>query len=195
MAMFKAPLTLTRYKESVLRQKMSFVYALLRWVGIWLTKVQDMDAEAALDALADAKRARRAAYAVEKAIEEIAIASLLHEDKTWHIGDDYTAVLRPAQSSRKWRTEALMNALIDTTCHDVQQKHPSLPSSLLQAIVRDAMWRLHGAGRIEWRVTAIRDAGLDPDRFSAKDPGMPSVHIDLRGEGSYPRIATRPRGI
>lgn len=62
----KPPLRLESFKASYLRLKMGYIQALLRWCQNWFNEVQDIDKDAAFDALAAAKKTRRLASSVEK---------------------------------------------------------------------------------------------------------------------------------
>lgn len=191
----QAPLRLARYKNSPLDRKMGYVHTLLRWALSWLNDVQEMSPEAAFDALAAAKRIRRTASALEKSLEEVALAEMFHAEATYYRGRDYTAVLRPGTDRKEWKHAEVMEALIDSTCVRFKERFPYVPDELLRTLVTESMWEVHKRGRVQWRSTDLRKAGVDPDDFSARTTENPS--IDLRGAGSYytPAAKRRPRGV
>lgn len=191
--MINAPLSLDSYRESVTRAKMTYVAALLRWVSAWLAEVQDMTLDAALDGLAHAKQVRRYAYAVEKVFEEAAIAEMHHAGQVMHVGEGYTAVMRPGGDRKGWKHDQVMTSLIDQTCQRMSERFPYLPPEALRAVVTESMWQVHKTGRIEWRSTDLRRNGVDPDEHSTRTPEAPT--IDLRGEASYINVHRRPRGV
>ena len=187
------PLQLSTYNGTYLRAKMEGVHLLLKWAVRWLADVQDMDMKASLEGLAHAKQIRRTAAALERTFEEAALAEMFHTDQAIHIGDGYTAVMRNGKARKGWRHDQVMAALIDTAVEQMHGKYPYVPEKLLASIVTEAMWRVHKAGRVEWRSTDLRAAGVDPDEFSTSTEDAPT--IDLRGEASYATVKPRPRGV
>lgn len=177
------PAILESYKASVLRTKMAYVHALLKWVAAYLGEVQDMEGGAAFDGLAHAKKIRRTAWGIEKTFEEAAIAEMFHAGTPIHEGDGYTAVMRPGQDRKGWKHPNVMQALIESTYQRMAERFPYVPEGILRAIVTESMWQVHKTGRIEWRSTDLRRAGIDPDAYSTKTPESPT--IDLRGPASY----------
>lgn len=177
--------TLWSYKDSMIRKKLAYTEALLGLVQSWLDNTHDMDGDASFDGLAHAKRIRRIAARIEDTFEEAAIAQMYHDDAAYKIGDGYTAVLRPGQDRRGWDNEAVMASLIDSTVEHMGHRFPFVPSKVLRAIVTEAMWAVHKAGRVEWRSTDLRDHGVDPDEHSRHVTTKAS--IDLRGDASYIR--------
>lgn len=191
--MNRPPLRLTDYKNSVLRTKMAYVAALLRWASTWLAEVQDMTLDSAFEGLAHAKKVRRLASAVEKSFEEAAMAEMYHAGQPYYLGDGFTAVLRPGSDRKGWQHEKVMRALIERHVEKMQDRFPYVAESTLRAIVTESMWEVHKAGRIEWRSTDLRRAGVDPDLYSRRTEETPS--IDMRGEATYVSPKRRPRGV
>lgn len=191
--MNKPPLRLIDYKNSVLRAKMAYVAALLRWASNWLAEVQDLSLEAAFEGLAHAKQVRRLASAVEKSFEEAAMAEMFHAEQPYYLGDGFTAVLRPGSDRKAWQHEKVMTALIEQHVEKMQDRFPYVPESTLRAVVTESMWEVHKAGRVEWRSTDLRRAGVDPDLYSKRTNEAPS--IDMRGQATYVNPKRRPRGV
>ena len=188
------PLSLDRYSGSILRMKMDYVAALLRWAHNWLNGVQDIPAAAAFEGLAHAKKVRRLAATIEDTFEEAAIAEMHHQDAYEYCADGITAVLRPGADRKRWKHDAVMDALVHKTCGRLVDRFPYIPSETLNAIVVEAMWSVHKAGRVEWRSSDLRRAGIDPDRYSHRTSEKPT--IDLRGNASYAATTRRrPRGV
>lgn len=187
------PLSLDRYKGSLVRMKMEYVAALLRWAINWLNGIQDMAPEAAFEGLAHAKKVRRLASLIEDVFEEAAIAEMYHQDLREYDGDGFRAVLRPGRDRKMWRHDAVMTDLVDQTCERMAERFPYVPQKVLTAVVTEAMWQVHKVGRIEWRSTDLRHAGVDPDKHSRRTQERPT--IDLRGPASYATTKKRPRGV
>ena len=185
----RPPLKLENYKASALKAKMQFAQALLQWSQRWIGEVMDFTPESALDALAHAKKVRRTASAVERSLEDAAIAELIHSGADHYSGPDYEAVLHPARERKRWKNDAVMEDLIDSTLERLSRRFPYVPRPVLGAIVRESMWEVHKNGRIEWRSTDLRRAGLDPDNYSQKVSDAAS--IDLHGPGVYPNPRRR----
>jgi hypothetical protein len=72
-------------------------------------------------------------------------------------------------SRKAWNHQAVAKDLIDTHMADRGGEQPD-PYE-----VRD--WIMEAAGVAYWRVTPIRDAGLDPDDYCVKERGVPTVKI------------------
>lgn len=177
------PATLRTFTGSIVRGKMHYALLLLRWTQSWLSEVQGMDLDAALDGLALAKRLRRTASDVENSFAEAAIAEMIDQGQHVHHGEGYTALLHPAHDRRKWNHESLLNELIDIELRRQQHNHPEIPARALRQIVSETIWRTHAVARLEWRSTDLRRRGIHPDDFSDVVPVPAS--LELSGQASY----------
>lgn len=179
----RPPATLSTYRESVLRMKVQYAIALLRWSLDWVGEVQDMTLPAALDGLAHAKRLRRFASNLERQFEDAAIAEMLFRQVEEVEADGYTASLRSGNSRKGWKHDAVMRELIEQSVTRECARFPNMDRKTVRTIVIESMWQVHRAGRIEWRVTDLRKAGIVPEEFSDTVPGRAT--IDLRGPAAY----------
>ena len=168
------------YKGSIGHAKMAYISALLRRIRAWIDQIDDFTIDAAADALADAKRVKAEASALEGALNEALMASMHHEGRAFNIGADYAVIMRPGGTQKNWDHAGVMQALIDTTYARLQERFPSVPEGVLHAIVTESMWQVHKTGSVKWRVGDLREAGVDPDQFSEKVDSSPTV--DLRGD-------------
>lgn len=179
----RPPASFQAYRGSVLRMKTQYAIALVKWCLNWLDEVQEMSLPAALDGLAHAKRLRRFAATLERLFEDAAIAEMTYAQVDNFDADGYTATLRPGTSRRGWRNDEVMQELIEQQVRREAKRFPGVDRRALRAIVTESMWAVHKAGRIEWRSTDLRRAGIDPSEFSDITAGRAS--IDLRGPAAY----------
>lgn len=171
---------LKNYKGSIAHAKMAYVGALLRRIRAWIDNIDDFSIDAAADALADAKRIKAQAGALEAAVSEALMAAMHHEGRAFNVGSDYAVIMRPGTTQKNWDHAGVMQALIDSTSIRLQGRFPSVPEGVLEAIVTESMWQVHKVGSVKWRVGDLRDAGVEPDEFSEKVNAPPA--LDLRGE-------------
>lgn len=181
-----ASFTLTSYASSFVRKRLSQAESALREAHDWLSATDDVDGDSALTGLAHAKRVRRLATRVERAFEEAAIAQMHHDAKAYHVGDGFTAVLRPAHDRRDWKHADVMDDLVDVVIAKMAARYPAVAPSTVKNIVTEAMWDVHRAGRIEWRSTDLREFGLDPDDYSRTVSAPAS--LDMRGTQTHARV-------
>lgn len=176
-------LDLVDYGASIIRRRVQYGVTLIRWAINHLANAQDVTLTAALEGLAHSKRLRRTAAALERAFEDAAIAAMYHQGVTTWAGRGYTAVLHKASERRGWRSEAIINELIDRHTARLAIRFPDVPERTIRRIATEATWSLYSLGRLEWRSTDLRKAGIDPDEFSVRVPVPAS--LDLRGEAAY----------
>lgn len=189
----KPPLTLDAYRRSILYAKLEAAHLIIRRSAAWLAEVQDMTPQAAFDGLAHTKRIRRSIKRIEETFEEAGIAEMHHRSQFRYKGEAYTAELCSGRDRKNWDHAAVMDELIEQTITRLHHKHPSVHETDLRAIVTTAMWQPYTMGRIEWRSTSLRKAGVDPDRYSETTRERPT--IKLTGPASYTHVKKRPRGI
>lgn len=187
---FQPPLKFERFNGSILQGGISRAGALIRWAIKWVDGAHDVDLDAAAEALAAAKQLRRTAAHLEKALEEAMIAEMFHTGEATYRGRDFAAVLRPGTDRSQWKNAEVMEALIESTFARFQKRFPGFPPGILRAVIAESMWEVHKRGRIEWRSTDLREAGIDPDDFSVRSIEKPT--IEMRGAGTYyPGAKTR----
>lgn len=179
----RAPLRLNRYTDTRLRHRVEGAAVFLRWAKGWLDATQDMTLAGALDGLAHTKRVRRTARSLEGTFEEAAIALMLQQGVTHAEGAGYTADLHPGNERREWRSEALMSELVEQAVARAADRFPDLPRRQIRVMLTESMWGVYKAARLEWRSTALREIGVDPDEFTTTYPGAAS--IEVRGDATY----------
>lgn len=177
------PAALQNYRETALRMKVQYATALIRWCLNWLNEVQDMTLAAALDGLAHTKRLRRFATALERVFEDAAIAEMSFQGVDGYVADGYVATLHSGNSRRAWQHGPLMRELIEQTVERECRRFPQVDRKTVRTIVTESMWQVHNNGRVDWRATDLRRAGVDAGEFSEVTPGRAS--IELRGPAAY----------
>lgn len=187
------PFTMTRYASSFVRKRLSQAEAALKEAYAWLDNTDDFDGDSAFEGLAHIKRLRRLANRIEKTLEDGAIAQMHHYNQVYRIGDGYTAVLRPARERRGWDNAAVMADLEERVVEKVSSRNPAVAPSAVKAIVREAMWSVHKAGRIEWRSSDLRAIGLNPDSYSHHVSAPES--LDMRGTRTHAQTRTSRKDL
>lgn len=181
------------YRATLLRIKLEYAHAIIRRCAAWLAEVQDMSPQAAFDGLAHLKRIRRTVKAIENTFEEAGIAEMHHQGTYAYRGEGYRAELCSGTDRKNWEHAGVMEELIDQTVAELHHKHPSVHEADLRSIVTAAIWTPHRMGRIQWRSTSLRQAGVDPDAYSETTRERPTIR--LTGPASYATVKTRPRGV
>lgn len=178
------PHVITEYAATPVARHVTQATDRIKWCLSYLHDVQEMSPQSALDGLAAAKKLRRYANALENTFATAAEAEMLQGGVAAHEGDGYTAVLHTDSNRKDWRTDSLVNEVADRHLAVTKKTYPDIPASAQRRLILGSMAQLAKAGRIEWRSTALRDMGIDPDEFSRKDRGT-RASIEMRGQATY----------
>lgn len=89
---------------------------------------------------------------------------------------------RRGTDRRKWQSEDLLRTLIRDELDDGTGELPS-PAETLDRVLGVVTACMPVTGSLGWRVTALRERGIDPDEWAECTPGRVSVqiHDDLKG--------------
>lgn len=89
---------------------------------------------------------------------------------------------RKGTDRRKWQSEDLLRTLIRDELDDGTGELPS-PAETLDRVLGVVTACMPVTGSLGWRVTALRERGIDPDEWAECTPGRVSVqiHDDLKG--------------
>lgn len=171
------------YGSSPVRGKINTALNQIKWVLAYMHDVQEVKLPAALQMLAAAKQLRRYASALERTVDESAVAEMQMSETKQFAGDGFEAVLHSGGDRKEWQHESLVNELADRFIAKNRDRFADVSGRDLRRIVQASMNELMAAGRIEWRSTSLRSMGVDPDEFSVKTLG--SLSVELTGEASY----------
>lgn len=177
------PQQIEDYGTSPVRGKVNTALNQIKWVLLYLHDVQEVRLPAALQMLAAAKQLRRYAHALEKTVDEAAVAEMQMSDTHHFAGEGFEATLRSGGTRKEWQHESLVNELADRFVTTNRDRFSSVSARDLRRIVQGSMNSLMAAGRVEWRSTSLREMGVDPDEFSVKPLG--GLSVELTGEASY----------
>lgn len=171
------------YGTSPIRGKINTALNQIKWVLAYMHDVQEVKLPAALQMLAAAKQLRRYARALEKTVDEAAIAEMQMNETRHYAGEGFEALLHSGGARSEWQDESIVNEVADRFVVRSRDRFSEVSGRDLRRIAQGAMNELVFAGRVEWRSRALKKMDIDPDEFSVKLPG--SMSVELTGEASY----------
>lgn len=171
------------YGTSPVRGKINTALNQIKWVLAYMHDVQEVKLPAALQMLAAAKQLRRYARALEKTVDEAAVAEMQMSETHHYAGEGFEALLHSGGNRSEWQDESIVNEIADRFVVRNRDRFSEVSRRDLRRIVQAAMNELVFAGRVDWRSRSLRKMGVDPDEFSVKIPG--SMSVELTGEASY----------
>lgn len=174
---------LDSYETSGMKTRFNFIIATVETAKDFIGTVDDFSIRAALDALAHVKKTRRKLKGLEKILEDIAIAAMLHAEVDTFDGDGYAAQLHKGGYRKAWRHTALVEDVVARTIKQRIKQYPDVDPEILERIVRQDIVLAYSVCRPEWRSTVLRRLGIEANDYSTKGPGQQS--IEITGPATY----------
>lgn len=189
---------LTNYAASLQRHKTEYACALLRMLLDTFATIDDMTPAVAAEGLAHTNRLIRLAYALRGQYEEALMAAMLTDGHETITTPSATITVENTDTHKQWDRETLLD---DFATQITEQVIAGARTTMSPAQVRHVVDRtihsLTTVARPDWRVRALRDAGLNPDDYSTTTRKPPRLAITpRRGNITHvqaPRLADRTR--
>jgi hypothetical protein len=133
-------------------------------------------AEAVAGLLAEVRSVRTALGLRERAIEELLVDIMLEDTMT--VTGIGTFRLRHGRDRKGWDSEELLSTVIRRSLDP--EGTGELPATIPEVVERIRTGVFAAAPitpSMQWRVTALRDQGIDPDEWCTSTPGRTTVQI------------------
>lgn len=186
--------TINSYQQSPIYNPITRSTQAIEWVNQYIKdQIDDIHLSAAMPALADTKRLRRAIKALERYLTEAAIAAMHFDHTGTYHGPGYTATYHDGTDRTEWNHESLTNELTDVFLHKHQHQlnQETITTREAKRLITEAIQDVTQAARPEWRSRELRKRHINPDHFSTVTQGHPS--LEIRGEATYSRPTPKPR--
>lgn len=135
--------------------------------------LDDLHEIEALDALSEVRQARVALAQIEASLERRAAKVMTGNLIEWPGG---VAERRFGKDRKAWQHDELIR---EVTSHIAREAAVDKTSGelddMLAALIQDAVAVFAATHRPEWRVTALKQLGIDPDEFCEAIPGRTTV--------------------
>lgn len=162
----------TTPEPTVVESALTFLTNLLTDLGEAVpTDLDGMDADAAVQLLADL-RERRMKLAEIEAFTETHVARALHHGK--HTVAGFQVEIRGGASWKDWRHDDVAWQLCRDIAVDPDTGEVNADVTPIIDMVRS---RLLNAARPEWRTTVLRQHGIDPADYSTRTPSRRTVQL------------------
>jgi hypothetical protein len=135
-----------------------------------------------LDLLGRLRAQRQYLAQIESLVEGRAVRAMAQDVVVW---DGGTAERRWGKTRKEWKHDDLVRAVAVriTEQHAVDTTTGTLDEALSHTLL-EALTEFAATHRPDWRVTAVRPLGIDPDEFCTSVPGRATVQVTLAGATS-----------
>lgn len=145
-------------------------------VAGWIDTAAEVEA---LDALATVRQARQDLAQVEAVLERHAARVMTGNVIEWPGG---VAERHFGKSRKEWAHDDLVRQVVQLIAVDAAtDKASGETDEMLAALVQDACARFALTHRPDWRVTALKQLGVDADDYCSAIPGRVTVAITQAG--------------